>query len=268
MSDPTTTGASRTLTFGDDGTEASDPTWGWISAHRWTGWSLRVVNAQPAPPGPPHPDDELLRPWDPPRPRDGAAAGFAEVAHLTCRCDPRVALLGSTDLLVVGPRGRGLMKALHVGSTAEWLLHHPPSPLVVARVPGAVRRVLVATDGSAHARRAADAFATLPWAAETEVLALAVADGRTAVDRGPVDGVIEALSPAGVTPSVLTASGSPTHAILGAIEQHGVDLVVLGTKGLTGLRRLRLGSTAGAVARTAPCSTLLASDEPPATGAP
>lgn len=269
MTDPTPdSGARHVLTFGDDGTEASDPTWAWIAAHRWPGWALRVVTTQPPEPGPPNPEDERLQAWGPPHPRDGAGAGFAEVAHLTCRADPRVALLQRTDLLVIGPRGRGLIKALHVGSTAEWLLHHPPSPLVIARPPGPVRRVLVATDGSGHARRAAEAFAALPWAGETEALVLTVADGRTTAEADAVEGVVALLSAAGAPTSVLTAKGGPTHAILGAVEQHRADLVVLGTRGLTGLRRLRVGSTAGAVARTAPCSTLLASDEPPSTEAP
>jgi nucleotide-binding universal stress UspA family protein len=223
------------------------------------------VTAQAPLPGRPSPDDERLRPWQPAHPRDGATAGFAEVEHLTCHGDPRVALLEPTDLLVVGPRGKGVLKALHIGSTTEWLLHHPPSPLLIARAPGPVRRVLVATDGSAHARRAAAAFAALPWAAETEVLALAVDDGRAPAGGPALDEVVAALSAAGVAATVLRASGSATHAILGALEQHAVDLAVLGTKGLTGLRRLRLGSTAGAVARTAPCSTLLASDEPAGT---
>jgi nucleotide-binding universal stress UspA family protein len=47
-----------------------------------------------------------------------------------------------------------------------------------------------------------------------------------------------------------------------AVERRSPDLVALGTRGLTGMRRLHHGSTAGAIARAAPCSVLLACAEP------
>jgi nucleotide-binding universal stress UspA family protein len=62
--------------------------------------------------------------------------------------------------------------------------------------------------------------------------------------------------------AVETASGRATDTILASLEETGADLVVLGTRGLTGWRRLRLGSTASAVVRSAPCDALVACSEP------
>ena len=49
--------------------------------------------------------------------------------------DPTHTLTGlrDRDLLVVGPKGRGFRKTLHLGSVSEALVHNPPMPLVIAR---------------------------------------------------------------------------------------------------------------------------------------
>ena len=55
--------------------------------------------------------------------------------------------------------------------------------------------------------------------------------------------------------------GAPTAAIAGEIDRRRPDLAVLGTRGLTGMRRFHLGSTASAIARSATCSVLVACAE-------
>jgi nucleotide-binding universal stress UspA family protein len=50
--------------------------------------------------------------------------------------------------------------------------------------------------------------------------------------------------------------GAPSQAILELIEEEGVDLVVMGTHGRTGLSRLLMGSVAEAVVRQAKCPVL------------
>jgi len=53
------------------------------------------------------------------------------------------------------------------------------------------------------------------------------------------------------------ADGAPAEEILRAAERHHVDLIVMGSKGLTGLDRYLLGSVSRKVARHAPCSVLV-----------
>jgi nucleotide-binding universal stress UspA family protein len=48
-------------------------------------------------------------------------------------------------------------------------------------------------------------------------------------------------------------TGSPAQAILDLAKEEGVDLIVMGTHGRTGLTRLLLGSVAEVVVRKAPC---------------
>ena len=257
MNDP------RTLVFGDDGSPAADIAWLFINNHRWPGWRLEVVAAHlPEIPGmllPP--EDTDLHAWNPPQPRKAfTEAQFAQVAHLTAKADPRLVLSRPSDLLVIGPRGPGLLKALHLGSTADWLLLHPPAPLLLVRHGHTVRRVVVCADGSPHADRVASVLADLPWVDQLEITILAIDDRRIDVDAA-TGTVCERLEAAGATVNVRVDSGKPTTMIHRHLADASPDLVALGTRGLTGLRHLRLGSTASAVARASTCSVLVACDE-------
>lgn len=162
----------KRLVFGDDGSDHADLAWRWIAAHSWPGWSVDVISALP-------PDGGTTTA---PPPRVPPAEGFADsVAPQVVEGDPRVALLKASrdaDLLVVGPRGRGLLKAMHLGSTSEWLIQAPPVPLVIARSDRPTARVVVAADGSVHSHAAAAAVAALPWSGQLEVLVVTVGDQR------------------------------------------------------------------------------------------
>lgn len=245
-----------TITFGDDGSPSSDLAFSWIDNQRWSGWRLEVLHADAPPFGVPVPPEEAEpHPWTPPQPRVASpSTGFDEVVHLTAKADPRLALLRPTDLLVIGPRGRGVLKALNLGSVAEWVLVRPSNPTIVAKTDDPVRDVLVAHDGSASADRSLNALCATPWARDTKVAILVVDDGRVNVDRA-ADAAQRPLRAAGVEPEVLTRKGSPTSTIADEIERRDPQLVVLGTRGLSGLRRL--GSTAGSIARSARCSVLV-----------
>lgn len=53
------------------------------------------------------------------------------------------------------------------------------------------------------------------------------------------------------------ADGDPAEAILDIAEQVGADLVVVGNKGVSGVRRFLLGSVAQKVVQHAPCAVLV-----------
>ncbi|MBL8796750.1 MAG: universal stress protein [Planctomycetia bacterium] len=54
----------------------------------------------------------------------------------------------------------------------------------------------------------------------------------------------------------LLVQGDPAAAILRAVQEHGCDLIVMGTHGRTGLDRMLLGSVAEQVMRGASCPVL------------
>lgn len=249
----------QTLVFGDDGTPATDVAWLWINSQRWPGWRLEVVSAHPPEVGLPLPRERThLHPWEPPHPRPlFTEAEFVETVQLTAEADPRLVLSRRSELLVIGPRGPGLLKSLHLGSTANWLLAHPPAPLVIVRHGHAMRSVVLCVDGSIHAQRVTDVLADLPWIDQLNITILAVDDHRFDVAMAST-AAAERLQAVGSNVDISVVGGKPTHMIMEHLERASPDLVALGTRGLTGIHRLRVGSTAGAVVRAATCSALVA----------
>lgn len=249
------------LVFGDDGAPPADTAWRWITNQPWPGWHVDVLTADtegmPIEWGKPPRSVE----WTPAWARTENVTGADRVRFLKVATDARAMLAerDDADLIVLGLRTHTFLEGFVTGSTTEWLLHHPPAPMVVARSPETVRKAVVCVDESDHARAALDAFAALPLSADTAVTILSVDDGRTDTARA-VEAASTRLEGMG-EPATTVVEGTPTLVILEHVEQHRPELVVLGTAGLTGWRRLRLGSTASAVVRSVPCSSLIASAE-------
>ena len=161
------------------------------------------------------------------------------------------------DLVAIGPRGAGVLKALHLGSTADWLLRQPTSPLLIARRGEPVQRLMVCADGSDHALRAIQTLASMPLLTRAAVTVVAVDDGR--IDPRPaIDAATGVLASSGAEIDEVIRRGRPTKVILTEIEQAQPDLVVMGARGLAGLKRLVLGSTTSAVSGSADVSLLVA----------
>ncbi|HLU53388.1 MAG TPA: universal stress protein [Acidimicrobiia bacterium] len=248
------------LVFGDDGEEPADIAWRWIVNQAWPDWYIDVLTADTdgmeiqwgAPPA--------VQPWSPTWPRAETIEGAADVRFLKVATDPRAMMteLEVVDLLVLGLRTHSLLEGMVTGSTTEWLLYHPPAPMVVASSSDPVREVTVCTDGSEHAMCAIRTFLRLPLSRSTRVTVLAVEDGRADAQKGASQGV-DALDGEVDEVEVVIEEGKATPTILDHLERTRPQLVVLGTKGLTGWKRLRLGSTASAVVRSAPCSSLVCS---------
>ena len=134
----------------------------------------------------------------------------------------------------------------------------PGTPLVVARSGSTVRSIVACVDGSAHARAAVQALCDLPWISGREVTVLTILDATNPSDEH-AEAAASALESAGasarivaVDPDLSGVRPSPTYAILDQLDMLQPQLVALGTRGLTGLRRLAIGSVAGAVAHAGP----------------
>lgn len=150
-------------------------------------------------------------------------------------------------------------------------------------IPEARWRILVATDGSECAVQAQRFLARMAFPAGTQIRVVAVAadpfaSAGTHGDPGFANWRInfdlcsaeqeflgiatrEAAARLSRTNWEVTRSvliGDVCHQILAAVEEFRANLILIGTKGLTGLDRLLLGSTARKVTRHATCSVLVA----------
>jgi nucleotide-binding universal stress UspA family protein len=66
----------------------------------------------------------------------------------------------------------------------------------------------------------------------------------------------EKAKAAGIEVKTTVTPSAPADAITLAAEETGADLIVMGSRGLTGLKHVLLGSVAERTLRTAPCPVL------------
>jgi nucleotide-binding universal stress UspA family protein len=142
-------------------------------------------------------------------------------------------------------------------------------------------KVILAIDGSPHSHAALVEFARQPWPNGTEVQILTVIHPsfplvmdplflgvsahaqQTGELRHQAPALVEAASklirdaaPA-VTVTTEIVEGVPKDMIVQEAQNWGADLIVLGSHGYGRVRRMVLGSVAGAVVAKAPCSVLV-----------
>lgn len=258
---------AHAVTFGDDGSEHADRAWLWTNNQRWPGWRLDVIAAHVPPLGPPVGEERATpHPWAPPSPRRVfAEAGFAEVRFLEAEADPRIVLdRPGSGLVVIGHKGTGALKALRLGSTAEYLLRHSLTSVAIVRSSATVRRVLVAVDGSSHGQRTVEALAAMPWfdqLEKVEVLGVPTVGLHPDTDeiRAVIERAVDTLAASGIVAGGVEAAGHKVSTIVDHAQVLRADLVALGTRGPGGLKRLLSGSAASTVARATPCTVLIAS---------
>jgi nucleotide-binding universal stress UspA family protein len=184
------------------------------------------------------------------------------------------------DLVVMGTHGRTGVDRFVTGSVTEQVIRHAPVPVVTVRVTDrsdvadGYGDVLVPTDGSAAARAAAEHGLTVADGTGASVHVLTVveagdaadetgnaspAEAATDPDAGGEDAtaaVATRAAAAGLDTTTEVREGVPAEAVLSYVDEHGVDLVVMGTTGRTGPGRYLLGSTTERVVRHAPVAVL------------
>ena len=127
-------------------------------------------------------------------------------------------------------------------------------------------RVLLGTDGSPDAVRAADWLARFPLPAESQILVVSVlphlgpraAEHEKAMHaqaRQVLEDARLKLAPRAV--DVRLVEGGIRERLLQTAEEWKVDLIVLGARGLSGVERALLGSVSLSVAREARCAVMI-----------
>jgi nucleotide-binding universal stress UspA family protein len=180
------------------------------------------------------------------------------------------------DLVVIGTHGHTGLKHVLLGSVAERTVEYAPCSVwtVKGTRPAAeLRTIVCGTDMSAAASEAiaeAAAWARASGAKLHLVHALQIpmpliAPYEVAIPEGIIEGArreaqrqleeaAKSLSGVSVTTELAT---TPAHAALAdAAERLSAELIVTGSRGLTGLKHALLGSVAERTLRYAPCSVL------------
>jgi nucleotide-binding universal stress UspA family protein len=137
-----------------------------------------------------------------------------------------------------------------------------------------LEKILLAVDSSKHARKAVPAAVELARAGSGLVRVLHVRElsyaPATVVGNSPeeaerlVEEVVDELKQAGAQAegvAVTSIEGSPARAILEQAEEFGAGMIVLGSRGLSSLGGLLLGSVAHKVLHLATRPVLVVRDE-------
>lgn len=213
--------------------------------------------------------------------------GKADGAHSRSgRADEQILAAADlrANLIVVGHRGLGALKRTLVGGVSVSVVRHAHCSVLVARdsrgdalMP---EEIIAAVDGSEESKAAADMAREVAGAVGAELhlvyarpMIPSVTYPGTVVTkgaestfehiRGHAQEVLASeavrLEAGGgiVAETHLVAGGQPDGEIVDAAEDVGAGLIVVGSRGLGGVRRALLGSVSGSVVRHAHCSVMV-----------
>jgi nucleotide-binding universal stress UspA family protein len=189
------------------------------------------------------------------------------------------------DVIVMGWRGHGAVRRLLTGSVSRGVVRRAPcAVLVVRRALRNVRHMVVGFDGSAHAGRAVELISSLspPRGGRVSLFtavdtmhvpsqALVPPDTRAAVSaevtrinkerlasaHQVLERATRTLTRAGWKVDKVITTGAPLRDLLATVAKKRTDLVVVGAKGVTGMRHLLLGSVAEGALNRSPVPVLI-----------
>lgn len=209
---------------------------------------------------------------------DAAAASLAGDSRIVRRTTPagrpgtvlvELAADLRAELVIVGSRGRGRLRSMLLGSVSAEVVDHAPCPVLVVRR-AAAGSVLVAVDGSPSADGAVSYLIANRFLAGHPIEVLSVAPGpdlpmtlplsegadrpvetaeaRLVEDRWRAEATAanaaRRLDESGYAVRWSIGTGDAAHEIILAAENFDSGLIVMGSRGHTGLTRLLLGSVA------------------------
>jgi nucleotide-binding universal stress UspA family protein len=164
------------------------------------------------------------------------------------------------DLIVMGKKGLSLIERAFVGSVTERVIGYSRQDILV--IPNGAkigrRNLLVATDGSAYSEAAARKAIEIAMQSHGEIKALSVVnvtvefmlraheiyDTLVAKAKGFSDVIKQKALAAGIKAEALVRDGEVYQVIIDVAKEQQADMIIMGSLGRTGIKRLLMGSTA------------------------
>jgi nucleotide-binding universal stress UspA family protein len=166
------------------------------------------------------------------------------------------------DLVIMGRRGKHALPRILMGSvTARVIGLSPVNVMVVPRGAAlAFQRLLIASDGSAYSEAAWVLALAMAKQAGSQLIGVAVAEeeGDIIDAKAIIHKMLSAANQTGmplkgVSPQGVAADAGIVHQAI----KNEVDLIILGSHGRTGLKKLFMGSVTERVIGSTPCPVLV-----------
>jgi nucleotide-binding universal stress UspA family protein len=166
------------------------------------------------------------------------------------------------QLIIIGRYGRTGLTRLFMGSIAARVIGLSPVNVLVIPLEDslAFQRLLIASDGSPYSHAALMEATAMAARAGIELLGVAVAreegeisETRETLQRMRTAANREGVSFQGISPQGLAAD----EGIIQVARENRVDLIIMGSHGRTGFKRLFMGSVTERVIGHTPCPVLV-----------
>jgi nucleotide-binding universal stress UspA family protein len=198
------------------------------------------------------------------------------------------------DLIVLGAKGRRATLGILLGGVVQQIVEYSEEPVLVVRAPyEGLGNILLVTDGSVHSQHALRYFGQFPipydtevsvmhvlppmpspaliarsWPAgseamapvpsyETEEMLTRQAEEEERQGKAIIDQAIKTLGEYGIEATSILLRGDAATEIIEYVKRNQVDLIVAGSRGLSQVRRLLLGSLSRKLVHYAGCSVLV-----------
>jgi nucleotide-binding universal stress UspA family protein len=166
------------------------------------------------------------------------------------------------DLVIVGRCGKSALARILMGNVTARIIGHSPVNVLVVPRGGTIsfQRLLVASDGSPYSQAAWKIALSMAKEAKSHLIGVAVApeEGDIAEAQAIIRGMLTDASQAGVALKGINPQGiDPADGIVQQAIKNEVDLIVVGSYGRTGLKKLLMGSVTERVIGQSPCPILV-----------
>ncbi|HZD56750.1 MAG TPA: universal stress protein [Anaerolineales bacterium] len=198
------------------------------------------------------------------------------------------------DLIVLGAKGLRSTLGILVGGVAQQVLEYAACPVLVVRAPyQGLKNVLLVTDGSYHSQRTTEYLSDFRLPESTQLRIMHVlpplASPTTIATSWPIDAELFAPPPTkeleealneqateeerkgqhileratsnlrsfGIEATSLLRRGDAATEIIEYVKSNQIDLVIAGSRGLSGIRSWLLGSVSRKLVHYAGCSVLV-----------
>jgi nucleotide-binding universal stress UspA family protein len=172
------------------------------------------------------------------------------------------------DLVIIGNRAKNQSERYSLGSVTEKITRHAECTVFIVKKKVIFDKILVAVDGSKHADMALDYAVQLAKKFRLNLALLHVEDDDLVRIAGPQ--VLDCIGTIGESILEHTTSkirglsvrkflkyGNPAETIIKMAQKGNVDLIVLGSRGVSSVKRYLLGSVSDDISIHARSSVLI-----------